>query len=122
MKLFVYGTLKRGHCRAFVLDAQRFLREAVTQPRYRLHDVGPYPALVQASENGKAIEGELWEIEDALFTKLDAIEGVDVNLFARRAIAIESETEVSAYFYLRDVSSLPDLGPRWERLTPFAEL
>ena len=122
MKLFVYGTLKRGHCRAFVLDGQTFLRQARTQPRYRLHDVGPYPALVEAKAAGTAIEGELWQIDDALIEKLDDIEGVDVNLFVRRAIEVEGENDVVAYFYCRDVTSLPDPGPRWDKMTPFAEL
>jgi allophanate hydrolase len=40
----------------------RFLRAALTEPRYRLHALGDRPALVRRAESGAAIEGEVWAL------------------------------------------------------------
>src|SRR5207249_6980142 len=62
--LFVYGTLKRGGRGNRWLAGQRFLGEAVTEPTYRLYDLGTYPGLVRDEANGLAVKGELWEVDD----------------------------------------------------------
>ena len=82
--LFVYGTLKRGHCRARMLDGQRFIGGVQTKPIYRLVNCGKYPGLIRAdTADGRAIEGELglpivgsdtalyWSIAKALGIKLE---------------------------------------------------
>ena len=43
----------------------RFLREARTAPRYRLHDLGSRPGLVRVARGGGAVAGELWALPEA---------------------------------------------------------
>ena len=49
MHVFVYGTLKRNQCRSHHLQNQKFLGLARTSADYRMHNVGEYPGLVDAS-------------------------------------------------------------------------
>lgn len=113
--LFVYGTLKRGGCRAHHLRGQEFLGTARTAPKYRMYNCGEYPGLVEA-EDGLPIEGELWRIDEACLKKLDEVEGVDAGLYRRGTIELgppyENEAAI-AYFYCPDVTDLPDCGARW---------
>lgn len=97
--LFVYGTLMRGGVRHAVLRGQRFLREAVTRPKYLLFDLGAYPGLVRAEEDGRAIYGELYEVERRLIPRLDMIEGAP-ELYRLEPVEIEAETaRVYGYTY-----------------------
>ena len=97
--LFVYGTLMQGGVRHRVLANQRFLGEARTQPSYALYNLGPYPGLVRATANGRAIHGELYEIDDGLIARLDRIEGAP-SLFRLEPIPIENYPgRAFAYFY-----------------------
>jgi gamma-glutamylcyclotransferase (GGCT)/AIG2-like uncharacterized protein YtfP len=101
--LFVYGTLMRGGVRHRVLADQRFLGDARTQPRYALYDLGAYPGLVHSESDGRAIHGELYEIDDGLIVRLDRIEGAP-SLFRLEPILIESYSDsVLAYFYQGDI-------------------
>src|SRR5690242_20055264 len=99
--LFVYGTLKRGGPRHHVLRGQRFLRDAVTRPKYLLYDLGAYPGLVVAEEGGRAIHGELYEVERRLIPRLDKIEGAP-GLYRLEPVEVEGESAaVVAYVYRR---------------------
>jgi gamma-glutamylcyclotransferase (GGCT)/AIG2-like uncharacterized protein YtfP len=113
MKLFVYGTLKRGLCRNRHLEGQIFLSLARTAPKYRMFNCGEYPGLVP-SLDGLAIEGELWEISDECVRRLDVVEGAP-DEYQRGAIELASPHELGAiaYFYQRPTAGLPECGPRW---------
>jgi gamma-glutamylcyclotransferase (GGCT)/AIG2-like uncharacterized protein YtfP len=104
--VFVYGTLKRGEQRAplWPRSPQR-VEQAVA--RGQLHDLGPYPAMVDGTDQ---ILGELWTLaaEDLALTlrELDAIECYDqggVDLFVRRVIecrTLDGQVHAAhAYFY-----------------------
>lgn len=113
--IFVYGTLMRGDCRHGALAGQTFLGAVKTVPRYRMYDVGTYPALVE-SPDGLAIEGELWSVDDACLGRLDEVEGVAEGLYARRSIKLQAPfegTAVQAYLFLKNTSGMSDCGPRW---------
>jgi len=115
--IFVYGTLMRGDTRHRALAGQKFLGDATTSPRYRMYNVGTYPALVESPE-GLAIEGELWNVDEACLARLDDIEGVSEGLYARRAIKLQPPFEASpaeAYFYLESIVGMADCGARWSR-------
>src|SRR5215471_201591 len=58
--VFVYGTLKRGERNHRLLADQEFLGAAVTVPRYRVFDLGPYPGLVRDDATGLAVRAELF--------------------------------------------------------------
>lgn len=114
-RLFVYGTLKRGYCRAHYLQGQVFLGEAVTQPGYRMYNCGEYPGLIAAADGG-AIEGELWAVDAERLAILDQVESLDAGLFKRDLILLSppfEEDSVEAYFYRQSVRDLHDCGCRW---------
>lgn len=132
--IFVYGTLKRGHCRAAFLSGQTFLGLAATVPDYRLVRLDGFPGLIDMPlGSGLPIEGELWSVDDACLVRLDAEEDVDTGLYQRRAVRLQAESfvasqdspqvseslslipldQVEAYFYLRSVVGKPDCGVRF---------
>lgn len=99
MTLFVYGTLMRGGVRHSVLGDQRFLGEGRTRPLYALFDLGSYPGLVRRAEDGRAIHGELYEVNAGLIPHLDRIEGAP-SLYRLEPILIDGYPgEVFTYFY-----------------------
>jgi molybdenum cofactor cytidylyltransferase len=100
-KLFVYGTLMHGGLRHDFLRGQRFLREAKTRPKYLLFNLGAYPGLVVAEKDGRAIHGELYEVERRLIPRLDMVEGAP-ELYRLEPVEVEGESAtVAAYVYRR---------------------
>jgi len=116
MRLFLYGTLKRNHCRHFAVQHEEFVGEARTVPAYRLFDIGSYPGLVDAPGHGLSIRGEVWNVSDRTLAMLDEVEEVEEGLYERREISLLNAGEgiVQAYFYLRNVDGLRDCGDCWE--------
>lgn len=113
--VFIYGTLKRGHCRAAMLAGQRFLGTARTAPNYRLVNCGTYPGLVPAAPGlGIAVLGEVWEVDRDCLAALDAEEGIDAGLYQRAGIDLEGHwPHVEGYLYLRDTTTLHECGNCW---------
>lgn len=113
VSIFVYGTLKRGQRNHHFLADQEFRGEARTLPRYRLCDCGRHPALVNDSENGIAIHGEVWQVSHKALQKLDEYEEVP-DYFSRCPILLKDwNSLVEAYFYNGNVTGLKDCGDRW---------
>jgi gamma-glutamylaminecyclotransferase len=109
MKVFVYGTLKRGQRAAKYLSGQRFLGEAFTARKYRLYDCGGYPGMTEA-DGGGSVQGEVWEISELCRTELDAYEGVEEGWYELRRVDLDppwAAAEVFSYVYLRDLGGLP---------------
>jgi len=121
-RVFLYGTLKRGQRSHHLLRGQEFVGEAKTRPNYRLYNCGQHPALVYDPQNGVAVHGEIWLVSDETLQKLDDYEEAP-SYFSRRPILLQSEpgvsadqsldSEVQAYFFNGDVSSLKDAGDSW---------
>jgi gamma-glutamylcyclotransferase (GGCT)/AIG2-like uncharacterized protein YtfP len=89
----------RGGVRHHVLAGQCFLGGAWTRPHYALFDLGAYPGLVHAAKDGRAIHGELYEIDPGLIARLDSIEDAP-SLFRLEPVLIEDHPgEVFAYFH-----------------------
>jgi gamma-glutamylcyclotransferase (GGCT)/AIG2-like uncharacterized protein YtfP len=114
MWLFVYGSLKTGQRNSGrFLAGQTFLGPARTPSRYRLHDCGPFPAMVEAGD-GISVRGELWDVSEECLKRIDRLEGVDVGLYERKVIALESPpVEAYVYLFLGSVEGLSDCGSSW---------
>lgn len=98
-KLLVYGTLKRGECRNHVLRGETYLKDVKTLPHYKLLNLGSYPGLVRVENDGRAVEGELYEVHTPLKEMLDRIEG-SPNLFRLEEVEIDGEEgPVYCYFF-----------------------
>ena len=116
-RVFVYGTLKRGMRNAHYLKGQHFLGEATTKPAYRMVSLGWYPGVVADSENGRPIQGEVWEINDVCKERLDVLEGVDLGEYEAVHAKLEPPFDRSVvwmYLYSLDVSLALDAGENWK--------
>ncbi len=119
-KLFIYGTLKKGHTRSEVLCHQNFLGKVKTLGKYRLYladnhdDIAGfyerYPALVE-DKNGIAIHGELWEVDHICLLRIEGIEDAP-NLYQRKRVQIEGHPKeiIQTYIYNKSIKGLKDLG------------
>jgi gamma-glutamylaminecyclotransferase len=112
-KIFVYGTLMRGQCRAHVLRDQRSLGLARTEPQYLLYETGSYPAMVR-SKQGVEVEGEVWEVSIDCLDILDGIEGVP-DLYSREPVRLKDPPlqDVQAYLYRQPTTGMALCGKRW---------
>ncbi len=103
MKLFVYGSLKRGgKYHTYLGEATLVAEHAIADGVLYDSGVG-YPAAV-LSEPGK-ITGEIYEIPDELWPALDDLEGytggAETDLFDKVTITVESYgEEVKAVVYV----------------------
>jgi gamma-glutamylcyclotransferase (GGCT)/AIG2-like uncharacterized protein YtfP len=101
VRLFVYGTLKRGGRYHDELCGAPFLGEATTAPGYELVQLGEYLALVETGKGPDSVTGELFEVPEALLASLDEFEG---DAYIRRQLAVwltggENGAEVMALAY-----------------------
>ena len=69
----VYGTLKKGFGNHFLLEGSKFLGTATSEDRFCLGEY-VFPAVVP-SPDGVAIEVEIYEVDDRVLKRLDALEG-----------------------------------------------
>lgn len=117
-KVFVYGTLKKGYHNHRVLGSNpKFCGKATTPPDYLLYDNGSYPCMIQATAGeGRAVEGEVYEVPDSQMVALDRLEGVPW-LYERATIELPGHGPVIGYIYQRSVSQYLDCGSSWPRQT-----
>lgn len=108
MKIFVYGTLKRGHCRNNVLQNQKFLGEVQTKPFYQLLDLGSFPGMIMGN---LSVKGELYDVDENCLQQLDWIEGVP-HLYKREKCKVEGHEDVQTYIYQSDDGI--DCGNEWK--------
>jgi gamma-glutamylcyclotransferase (GGCT)/AIG2-like uncharacterized protein YtfP len=88
-RFFVYGTLQRGQERAkFWPRPPLSVETAFTLAR--LHDLGPYPAMIEGADR---VRGELWTLAEGDLAQtldvLDAVEGYNqggADWYVRRVI------------------------------------
>jgi len=113
-KVFVYGTLLKSHRNNRLLEGQTFIGKCKTLPKYRLYDVGSFPCMVKDDENGLAVEGEVYSVDDETKKRLDWLEGVASGLYFRDKVELEGITDtVEAYFWGRSPNGLRDIGAKW---------
>jgi gamma-glutamylcyclotransferase (GGCT)/AIG2-like uncharacterized protein YtfP len=94
MRLFVYGSLLFGEIHNARLGGSRLLGEALTEPRYTLVDLGPYPALLDGGTT--SVTGEIYEVAADVLAALDALEG-HPDEYRRVPIRLLSGESAEAY-------------------------
>ncbi|GGA90315.1 gamma-glutamylcyclotransferase [Ornithinibacillus halotolerans] len=109
LKVFVYGTLRRGERNDYLLkDAKCLAEQAWTNGV--LFDTGmSYPAL--APSNSSIVYGELYEVSDTDLARLDELEGYQEggvnNLYNRlEQIIYTDKGKYRAYVYVAHLDSL----------------
>lgn len=117
MKLFVYGTLRKGQSNHELIKEEKLISDQARM-KAKLYDTGNgYPALVLKGKD--YVYGEIYDVNDSLLPDLDLLEGYDEsrtdNLYFRVKKMIETNQElVEAWVYVidkRHENSLKELIP-----------
>ncbi|MEM7409129.1 MAG: gamma-glutamylcyclotransferase family protein [Myxococcota bacterium] len=113
MKIFVYGTLRRGAPMHGLLEGRvRFLGAGSVAGR--LLDLGAFPGLVPPEAEGDRVEGELFAIvEGEAESLLDAADRYEGETFRRSWEAVEGPAgpeEAWLYWYIGERTG-PELDP-----------
>jgi gamma-glutamylcyclotransferase (GGCT)/AIG2-like uncharacterized protein YtfP len=95
VRLFVYGSLKRGGRHHSELAGARFLGDATTAPGYSLVQLGTYLALVPGGAG--TVVGEVFELESARLSALDAFEGPEYERVSLEVLLGATSTKALAY-------------------------
>jgi gamma-glutamylcyclotransferase (GGCT)/AIG2-like uncharacterized protein YtfP len=106
MKVFVYGTLKKGFHNHRCLEGATFVKEAVLNFPVRMYDTGGFPIILPASENkpGYFPTGEVYELPEGrdgelVLARLDRLESEGVMYHRRVHPTIDGE---DVYVYVAD--------------------
>ena len=90
--LFVYGTLMQGMRNHSYMEKGTFIGPAQTKPEYDLMSNGSIPL---AREGGAdSVKGELYEVDDALLSELDEVEGVAADLYERKEVEVDGKQAI----------------------------
>lgn len=99
MLFFICGSALRGQPDHGNLTGARFVREAKTAPKYRLHSVrDEHPGIYEVADGGVSIAGEVYEMTDAEHAHLIATEPPDLY---EAPVELDDGTHVSAMIYPR---------------------
>jgi gamma-glutamylaminecyclotransferase len=95
-KVFVYGTLKRGHGNHRLLEGSVFLgRDTLRTPGHFV-SLGGFPGLVRTRDDlvqctravpGRQVGGEVYAVDDATLARLDRLEG-HPQFYERREVIV----------------------------------
>ena len=97
-KLFVYGTLRANERANELLGkGASFIRRAKTLPSYSLYQIDWYPGLVEGGST--EVIGELWEIDNSEWPRLDEYEGVPED-YLRMTIELADGCLTNAYIFI----------------------
>jgi gamma-glutamylaminecyclotransferase len=101
MKMFVYGTLKRGHGNNHYLRNCEFLGEALSlKPEFAMSGFG-IPFLHEGGE--QRVYGELWEVDPDALVRIDRLEGHPRHYCRRLKIFVDQQGKRhAAWVYLVD--------------------
>jgi gamma-glutamylaminecyclotransferase len=114
--VFVYGTLKRGGSNHHYLAGQEFVGEACTGPGFALYALGDYPGMVRSADPTRQVAGEIWSVTEPCLARLDELEGVAEQLYARVPISLAppfDQAAVETYVYLQGIDGRTELGSVW---------
>lgn len=92
--LFAYGSLMKGERQHGELEEGTCIGLVTTRDRFRLVDLGLYPAMIDSPD--MQIEGELYSIPRKLLIRLDGVKELG-RLFHRVTIALETGVEAETY-------------------------
>jgi len=103
-RVFVYGTLKRGHSNHTLLETSRFLGEAATLKTYWMITTGVFPIVLDAVPEGfappLAIAGEIYHVDDATLQELDRLEREGRSYDRKVTEVHEAGRKVEAHIYV----------------------
>ena len=107
MKVFVYGTLKKGFGNHALLETAKFIKEATTDGQFVMYErwfpyIIPvhYPLSDEESRAAGRVVGEVYEINEGHLADLDGLEGE--GYFYERVKVEVGEESMYAYQMIRE--------------------
>lgn len=98
--VFVYGSLRRGQTNHRILEGSAMVATARTLGRFRLVDLGAYPALLPGGTT--AVVGEVYEVDGPTLERLDRLEG-HPHYYRRELIELDDRQIAYVYVFVADV-------------------
>ncbi len=106
INVFVYGTLKTGYSRNYILEEHSPGIPCVTVQKFQMKRAG-YP-FIKPEPKGFPVVGELYEVSDETLKILDQIEGYP-HLFKHLKIHVDSKDGmIEALVYVKGDWEEPD--------------
>jgi gamma-glutamylcyclotransferase (GGCT)/AIG2-like uncharacterized protein YtfP len=104
-RVFVYGTLRRGHSNHALLEMSKFMGEAATLRPYWMITTGTFPILLDAApadfgQAPLAIAGEIYHVDDATLEQLDRLERKGRAYDRKVTEVCEAGRKVHAHIYV----------------------
>jgi gamma-glutamylaminecyclotransferase len=125
-RVFVYGSLKRGHWNNHLLGDHRaaFRGETVTVQRYHMlsgsvEGSRRFPIILDddAAESVCPVSGEIYHVSDQCLALLDRLERVPVSYERKVADVVEDGYPVKAHIYVGNPARWRRSGwQRWRRV------
>lgn len=100
MKVFVYGTLKKGHGLHGYISRTEFISNDSVDG-FEMYDLGAFPCIVQGEGT---VHGEVYEIDGNTLHMLDRVEGYP-SLYNRMQITTNNGHECHVY-YMEDKQNI----------------
>ncbi len=104
VRVFVYGTLKRGHCNNVLLSQKdaHFLGYDTIREKLALADLGAFPAVVPDDDH-QTIYGETYAIDEETLEDLDWLEGHPA-FYTRRKVRTKTLDKRAWVYVMEDIS------------------
>jgi gamma-glutamylcyclotransferase (GGCT)/AIG2-like uncharacterized protein YtfP len=104
-RVFVYGTLQRGHRNHALLETSKFIGEAATLRTYWMITTGVFPVALDEvpADFGLqplAIAGEIYHVDDATLEQLDRLERKGRAYDRKVTDVYEAGHKVQAHIYI----------------------
>lgn len=114
MKIFVYGTLKRGHSNHRLLAGAKFLGEATLDGAHVLLDAG-FPVCVKMPTGAGVVTGEVFEVTREQLIRLDQLESEGRMYHRRKRKVTYAQGKGRAWVYLGDKNYWrgTNIGTQW---------
>lgn len=73
-RLFVYGSLRKGeHNHTHLMEDQTFITQGIIRG-VELVSLGSYPAIIPSADTSKVVVGEIYDVDDKTFPRIDDME------------------------------------------------
>ena len=109
MKLFVYGSLKKGYYNHRLLKDSQFIRK-YSIPGFTLYSAGSYPVAIQSKKGKDYITGEVYEVNSQIWNIINNME--------RYAGYISTEYDGLIFFVYKDwlkaATKFKHVGHTWK--------
>ena len=131
-RVFVYGSLKRGHWNNPLLRklGAVYRGETVTEQCYtmlsgRIGSSPPFPVLLDdyLAQSARPVAGEIYHVSDACLERLDQLERVPDSYTRKMADVTEEGYPVKAFIYVGNLKRWKRSGwPLWSTVNRNGEL